>query len=45
MGVLNTGKDQIQLQGKVNMEDYNFLIDSGATHNFVSRQFVVNNGL
>ncbi len=29
----------------MNEEEYSFLVDTGATHNFVSKQFVCDNGL
>ncbi len=35
----------IKISARVNEEEYSFLVDTGATHNFVSKQFVCDNGL
>ena len=42
---MGQGKEQLTLEGKVHEEVYSFLVDSGASHNFVSSQFVEDNGL
>jgi hypothetical protein len=36
LGLLGQEKEQIQLVGKVHEQEYSFLVDSGATHNFVN---------
>ena len=42
---MGQGQEQLTLQGKVHTQDYSFLVDSGASHNFVNSQFVSDNGL
>ncbi len=45
MGHVGQEKQQLVLEGKVHEQDYKFLVDTGATHNFIPEQFVNDNGL
>jgi predicted aspartyl protease len=45
LGNLGQGQDSLKLKGKVHEEVYSFLVDTGATHNFVPKSFVRDNGL
>lgn len=45
LGSLGSGKQLIKKEARVNECVYEFLIDTGASHNFVSEQFVSENGL
>lgn len=45
LGFVDHGNDKLTLNGKVHMHDYEFPVDSGASHNIVSQSFVIENGL
>ena len=38
----SSGPESLILKGKVHTEEFNWLVDSGATHNFVDEGFVHN---
>ncbi len=45
LGSLGEKEKLIRIDARVHEEVYSFLVDSGATHNFVNQEFVRNNGL
>lgn len=45
LGSLGEKEKLIRIDARVHEEVYSFLVDSGATHNFVNQEFVKKNGL
>ncbi len=45
MTSLGEKEELIRISARVNEEEYSFLVDTGASHNFVSKKFVCDNGL
>jgi hypothetical protein len=45
LGSLGSDKSLIRITGKVYDQEYSFLVDSGASHNFVNESFIIENNL